>query len=90
MAPSANVRTECGLAGMMRASFLISAMSGFFCFYSSQVLFPHRPRHLELDQKAAFGGVADAGFELAEIGKIGREAIADPSDDRHLDKHPER
>ena len=35
--PSAKVRVECGLAGMIRVSFLASGMLGFFCLFSSQV-----------------------------------------------------
>src|SRR6266403_1322310 len=51
---------------------------------------PQVAGHLEFEQKAAGFGVADLAFELAEVAKVGRQAIADFSDHRHVDHHAER
>src|SRR5260370_6547886 len=53
-------------------------------------LFPHGLGHLEFEQEGAAHGVADKALEVAEIVKMGGDAIADLAGHRYVDHHPER
>src|SRR3984893_13060311 len=53
-------------------------------------LLPHRPGHLEFEQEGAARRAADEALELTEIAEIGCDRIADLTDHRHVDHHPER